>query len=760
MNPVWRREDGVAMSLAPTSTWPQVAPPQVSARRPSPSLHRAGTWAIVAFCIVFVLLLAAVVGFAVYGYRYSDRVYEGTTLAGVDVGGMTRAEVAAAMDERFANFADTPVVFTDGERTFDVPVAELGLSLDEEATVDRAMAFGRDGTWWDRSITWTNGFVDGVTIAPAIQVDEATFRSAMEAIAPDVTVLPSNARIVMGSDGTAQLIEDIPGQNLSVTGTRERVLHELGTLEQEPVPLALITVPADVLASDVVGGLPAAERAVGQAVTVRTDEGTWGLTRSRLAELVSVDSTGQLVVDDAAVRAFVVGIAGQVDREAVDAGITVDDQGALVVVPQVNAASIDIDASAAALSASIANGEGTVDLVVERAEPAISTETAQAWADQAEALIGDGLQLEWSGGESQLGRADLLAALVITPQPDEDEQFALSFDEAVLAERLAPLEADLAVPMQNAQFRLVDGDIRYLAEAREGREVDIEASVVAIIEAVNGGDDKANLVITTIKPEFTSASRGDISLPDVLGQSQTWYGNSSDPRRHNVERAVALEDGWLIPPDGVFSYAGVMGLVDEANGFVTGFGIVADEGGGVTTAPVIGGGICQVSTTIFQAAFWAGLPVEERWAHPYWLQSYGQAPYGMAGLDAMVNIEPGWALDLKFRNTTGNWIALVMVADGENVYAEIRGVDPGWEIEVPEPAITNVVKPEAGMIYTDSPELPKGQELQVEHARDGFTSTITRTVRDSDGNVIDEFKMESTYAPSRDRTLRGTGGGS
>ena len=148
---------------------------------------------------------------------------------------------------------------------------------------------------------------------------------------------------------------------------------------------------------------------------------------------------------------------------------------------------------------------------------------------------------------------------------------------------------------------------------------------------------------------------------------------------------VEIEDGWLIPPDGVFSYAEFMGLVDEANGFVTGYGIVADPNGGVTTAPVIGGGICQVSTTIFQAAFWAGLPIVERWAHPYWLRGYGQAPYGMQGLDAMVNIEPDWALDLKFKNTTGNWIALVMVADGENVHAEIRGTDPGWEIDVPEP---------------------------------------------------------------------------
>jgi vancomycin resistance protein YoaR len=246
-------------------------------------------------------------------------------------------------------------------------------------------------------------------------------------------------------------------------------------------------------------------------------------------------------------------------------------------------------------------------------------------------------------------------------------------------------------------------------------------------------------------------------LPDVLGQSQTYYGDSSDPRRENVERASQIEDGWLIPPDGVFSFAEFMGLVNEANGFVTGYGIVADENGGVTTAPVIGGGICQVSTTIYQAAFWAGLPIVERWAHPYWIRTYGQPPYGVQGLDAMVNIEPDWALDLKFRNNTGDWIALVMVADGENVSAEIRGTNPGWEIDVPEPTVTDVIEPEDEMVFYDSTELPRGEELQVEHAREGFTSTITRTVRDADGNIVDEYSYESTYSASRNTTLRGVG---
>jgi vancomycin resistance protein YoaR len=684
-------------------------------------------------------------------------VYPGTTIAGVDVSGMTRDEVFTAVETRFLDFSETPVTLTAGETSFDVSVMEIGIALDTEATVDRVMAHGRSGSWWDRSIDWSHGALDGNVLVPVFTVDDSTFRGALDTIAGDVIFGPSNARVDVSADGQANLVSDVPGLALNVTATRANVLERVGALGTAPVPLSLVSVPAAVASSDLEAGLPDAQRALSSAIMVQSDDGKWGLSRSALSELVWVDDAGAMQVRRDGVESYVQTLADQINRPAKDAGITVDEAGAFVVVPQVDAAEVDVNATVDRVVAAIEGGDTNVDIQVERAEPAIRTEAAEEWAASADELVGEGVALTWSGGSSQLGRADLIAALVIEPRPDADEQFSLSFDRDVLAELLTPLQEDLFIDKKEAQFRLVDDQIRFQAEAKQGREMEMDASIDAVLEAVGDGETEVPMVMSILEPTHSGDERSSISLPDVLGKSQTYYGNSSDPRRNNVERATEIEDGWLIPPDGVFSYAEFMGLVDEANGFVTGYGIVADPNGGVTTAPVIGGGICQVSTTIYQAAFWAGLPIVERWAHPYWLQGYGQAPYGMQGLDAMVNIEPGWALDLKFRNTTGNWIALVMVADGENVYAEIRGTNPGWDIDVPEPVITDVVKPSSTMIYTDSPELPRGEELQVEHAREGFTSTISRTVRDSDGNVIDEYVLESTYAASRDTTLRGTG---
>ncbi len=743
----------IAQPVSGTSTFAG-ADGKTAGQERKAQVSQIATWLLVGLFSVF---LVAIVAFAAYGISYADRALLGTRLGGVDLGGMSRSEVERQVATQYAGFSDSTVSLTAGDQRFDLAAADLGISVDQDATVDLVMETLRTGSPWEQSLAWTRGLIWGNDLSPVLAVDEQVYQAAMRQIAPDVVYAPSDARVDVGSVGTATLIDDVSGRSLDVTATLGRVLQSLSDPGGGTVSMSLLEVPAAVKTADIEGGMPSVERALASSFMVSSDDGEWGMTRAVLGELVWVDDSGTMQVRRDGVEAYIAGIAAQVDHPAVDAAITVDDQGQFVVVPHISAATVDQEQSVDRLVAALKEGESASGLVVAREDPAILTADAEIWAAAADTMVGDGLTLTWAGGTSQLGRADLIAALVITPQADADDKFRLSLDPGMLAERMTPLQEDLYVQEQEAQFRLVDGAIRFQAEARQGREMDMEASVESVMKAIGDGEPEAPISVNVIEPTYTSASRADIALPDVLGVSSTYYGSSSEPRRHNVERAVELQDGWLIPPGGIFSFAQFSGLITEDNGFVTGFGIVADPSGGVTTAPVIGGGICQVSTTIFQASFWAGLKVVERWAHPYWLDGYGQAPYGMRGLDAMVNIEPDWSLDLKLENTTGNWIAVVMSADGENVYAEIRGTDPGWDIEVPDPMITDIVKPGDEMNYTDSPELPKGQELQVEHAKDGFTSTITRTVRDADGEVVDEYTQESTYAASRNLTLRGTG---
>jgi vancomycin resistance protein YoaR len=224
---------------------------------------------------------------------------------------------------------------------------------------------------------------------------------------------------------------------------------------------------------------------------------------------------------------------------------------------------------------------------------------------------------------------------------------------------------------------------------------------------------------------------------------------------HNVELSMERLNGALIPPDGVFSFNQTVGEQTVANGYQAAYGIamVGGPGGQVQTVSSIGGGICQVATTLFQPVYHTGLPVEERNWHLYWIPKYGQPPSGLQGLDATVDDQS--KVDLKFRNTTGNWLAVEAVAKNGKVYIALHGQNPGWQVQIDPPVITNERKADPTMVYEKTHDLPAGQSIQVESAVDGFDAANHIVVRDGAGNVLRDVTFRSTYVPARNVTQVG-----
>jgi vancomycin resistance protein YoaR len=126
----------------------------------------------------------------------------------------------------------------------------------------------------------------------------------------------------------------------------------------------------------------------------------------------------------------------------------------------------------------------------------------------------------------------------------------------------------------------------------------------------------------------------------------------------------------------------------------------------------------------------------------------------MKGLDATV--DDAYGLDFKFKNTTNDWLAVKSWTDGVNVHFELWGTNPGWEVQIDQPVISNHRPASQEMVYEESDQLPAGQQVFVEHAEDGFDAAIHRVVR-KDGQVIDEHTFVSTYQAARNVTLVGTG---
>lgn len=714
--------------------------------------------AVLLACLVFAVAGAA--GLGLYAASHGDRIYQGVSVAGVDLGGLTAADARTRLDEAFAAYAGTPLTLTAGDRTFALTPAEAGAHLDSDATIAQAMAWGRDGSFWERSRAWTRALLRGVAVPPVIELDPAQARESIAAFAPEVVRPPVNATLAFAESGVPEIVPDETGVRLDYTATASELAARFAAFGNDPVALITVDDPPAITSDSLQGALPEVKAAVDAPLTIVGGEFQWHIPEAALQPLLSIDAaSGALAVDAAPVEALVESLAAEIDHDAVDAGITVDAQGKLAVTPGQPSAVVDVPASVSAITSSLLRGESDVALVIDSSPPAILDAEAEQAVAVGEDLLTPGLALSWKGGEGELDRGDLLQALTIRIRPGQDAPFIFGLDPDLIREDLAPYAANFDIAVQDARWRLTDGKIQLAVPESKGREIDLDASIAAITEAFLAGKTETTLPVNEIQPQWTAEDGAAITLGNaVLGEGGTWYGDSSDARRQNVELSSARLSGWLVPPDGVFSYAETVGQITEENGFVTGYGIVDDGQGGFTTAPVVGGGICQVSTTLFQAAFWAGLPIVERYQHPYYLRAYGEAATGLPGLDAMVNIEPDWALDLKFRNTTGYWMAVVMIPDGAMVYARILGTDPGWDIEVPAPTIENVVTPDPAMRYTESPEFPVGTERVVESAQDGFDVRIDRTVRKGN-KVVLEDAFFSSFAPSYNTTMRGTGTG-
>jgi vancomycin resistance protein YoaR len=178
-----------------------------------------------------------------------------------------------------------------------------------------------------------------------------------------------------------------------------------------------------------------------------------------------------------------------------------------------------------------------------------------------------------------------------------------------------------------------------------------------------------------------------------------------------------------------------VGDITTANGFVEGLVIGAER-----TAVGIGGGVCQVSTTAFRAAFWGGFPIIERYAHGY-VVSWYEPP---RGLDATIYTP---SVDFRFRNDTEHYLLVKPEVDTEEgrLTFVLYGTKVDRAVEMDGPEISNITKPDPP-IYEEDASLAEGVTKQVDWAKDGMDVVITRRILYGDGRVVEQ-SFVSKYRP-------------
>jgi vancomycin resistance protein YoaR len=431
---------------------------------------------------------------------------------------------------------------------------------------------------------------------------------------------------------------------------------------------------------------------------------------------------------------------------------SIEVQGSdVVIVPEVDGTVVDRQRARADIESRLQN------LKAIALELPVSTEIARVRAIDLEPArdlvlraMSHPVQVSNAGGLWTLPPADIAAFLTqgVAPNEDGSRAIRLGLDREALAtwleERLGssiqrePVDAEVGWDGEKviSVVPSVDGerlDAARLAELVEGRFFG------------EGGAVEAPL--TYIKPKIDSGNLDTLGITTLLGSGQSNYSGSSDGRATNVAVGASLLNGTLIPPWGEFSFnQAIGGWISEDKGFVEAQVIDGEQIG-----QDIGGGICQVSTTVFRAAYLAGLPVTEWWPHRFRIGFYefdGWKP----GLDASIlqpTEDPATWADFKFENPSDTWMLVESWTDGVNVIVNIYGADLGYQVE------------STGPTWGDKSQMLRAQEV-IDDELDPGTVTLSqvagigeelshyRVVRDRNGELLWENSFYTKYFPRGD----------
>jgi vancomycin resistance protein YoaR len=237
-----------------------------------------------------------------------------------------------------------------------------------------------------------------------------------------------------------------------------------------------------------------------------------------------------------------------------------------------------------------------------------------------------------------------------------------------------------------------------------------------------------------------------LGIKELVSEQSTYFKGSGAERVNNIKVAAARFHGLLVPPNAVFSFDDNLGDVSLDSGFAEALMIY-----GGRTIRGVGGGVCQVSTTVLRAAYFGGFPIVERSWHAYRVSYYERGDPGQwqgPGLDATVYAP---LVDFKFKNDSPAWLLMEVYVNpaAARITWKFYSTSDGRQVAVKPAMIENVV-PAPDPVYEEDPALAKGEIKQVDYQADGADVSVTRIItRNGEVANPNESPMTTHYQPWR-----------
>lgn len=456
-----------------------------------------------------------------------------------------------------------------------------------------------------------------------------------------------------------------------------------------------------------------------------------------------------IVYDQTLTETFLEEIARTIDRPMRDASLELLGTHILANAGQVGRA-VDVPATLALLREEILTMESgaEIPLVINEMMPAIQSveEPAAALASALSAPLSlyaeDGSGGPWDATPEAIS---LMLEVARVDHPDGSVGYEVRLNPEQFQSFLDGIAPQLTVEPQPARFTFNDEtrQLDLLAPSVSGRALDVPATLAAIESALfetpgTEGVRRVALAFTyTLPTVHNNATAAELGITELVSEATTYYLGSTASRQGNIQEAASRFNGVVIGPGEEFSFNQWLGDVSLETGFEESLIIFAGR-----TIRGVGGGVCQVSTTAFQAAFYGGFPIQERYPHGY---RVGYYEYGEGvGMDATV-YSP--VVDFRFLNDTPYHLLIETSTnrDAATVTFRYYSTSVGRTVIKLGPRISNVVA-HGPTIYEENGDLRPGQTRQVEWAVDGADVTVTRQVW-RNGELESEDHFFSHYLP-------------
>ncbi len=461
--------------------------------------------------------------------------------------------------------------------------------------------------------------------------------------------------------------------------------------------------------------------------------------------------------DDDELDDWVTTTADDIDREESVGSVSIDPE-TLEVDEQLphGMAQVRRDGTREQIVAGLTDeGPRDFDLPADTTEQPVEDRVVTDAAEQARAAVDGPLVLRVGDSSLTVEPADLARLIRVRPTSDEEELELVVTQDTVdetltdrasatfdLAPRSAAYTAGRTPPVQfdeagDATFSPVSASVG-IEPARDGRRFDPEMAAAQLTELVRDAAREAQLRVETVEADLPTGE-AEAQRPSHLIGTFTTYYQAGQVRNANIQLLADVVNGTTVPRGGQFSINDISGARSCEKGYEPAGTIVRGE-----LVDTCGGGTSQFGTTTFNAAFFAGVQLDQWRAHSWYISRYPM------GREATLSFPE---LDVRFTNNTGGAILVTTAHTDTSVTVSLYGQPIADAVTARHGEPTNERSYETETRTTD--DLPQGQEQVVQSGADGFSVRVTRVVERTDGST-DEQTIDTVYQPQTRIIERGT----